>query len=35
MLRNYREFLEGKSPYSTEFWRIACTELWLRGFADR
>jgi asparagine synthase (glutamine-hydrolysing) len=35
VLRNYREFLEGKSPYSTEFWRIACTELWLRGFADR
>ena len=33
VLGNYREFLDGKSPYSTEFWRIACAELWLRQFA--
>jgi asparagine synthase (glutamine-hydrolysing) len=33
VLGNYREFLGGKSPYSTEFWRIACAELWLRQFA--
>ena len=32
VLRNYREFLDGKSAYSTEFWRIACAELWLRQF---
>ncbi len=32
VLGNYREFLEGKSAYSTEFWRIACAELWLRQF---
>ena len=33
VLRNYREFLEGKSAYSTEFWRIACAEMWLKQFA--
>ena len=32
VLENYRAFLEGKSPYSTEFWRIACAEMWLRQF---
>ncbi len=32
VLRNYREFLDGKSPYSTEIWRVACAELWLRQF---
>ena len=32
VLENYREFLDGKSPYSTEFWRIACAEMWLRQF---
>ncbi|MBA7478957.1 Asparagine synthetase [glutamine-hydrolyzing] 3 [subsurface metagenome] len=32
VLRNYREFLDGKSPYSAEIWRIACAELWLRQF---
>ncbi|WP_332448913.1 asparagine synthase (glutamine-hydrolyzing) [Methanoculleus sp.] len=32
VLRNYRAFLDGKSEYSTEFWRIACAELWLRQF---
>jgi len=32
VLRNYQAFLDGKSAYSTEFWRIACAELWLRQF---
>jgi asparagine synthase (glutamine-hydrolysing) len=32
VLENYQAFLEGKSPYSTEFWRIACAEMWLRQF---
>ena len=32
VLQNYREFLDGKSEYSTEFWRIACAEVWLRQF---
>jgi asparagine synthase (glutamine-hydrolysing) len=32
VLENYRAFLEGKSAYSTEFWRIACAEMWLRQF---
>ncbi len=31
---NYRDFLEGKAPYSTEIWRIVCAELWLRKFFD-
>ncbi|MFA6333795.1 MAG: asparagine synthase (glutamine-hydrolyzing), partial [Methanoregula sp.] len=33
--QNYQEFLEGKSAYSPEIWRIVCTELWLRKFFDR
>ncbi|MDD1686826.1 asparagine synthase (glutamine-hydrolyzing) [Methanoregula sp.] len=33
--QNYQEFLEGKSAYSPEIWRIICTELWLRKFFDR
>ena len=32
VLRNYQGFLDGKSEYSTEFWRIACVELWLHQF---
>lgn len=32
VLQNYQEFLAGKNPYSTEFWRIACAEVWLRQF---
>ena len=32
VLENYREFLDGRSAYSTEFWRIACAEMWLRQF---
>ena len=32
VLQNYQRFLDGKSAYSTEFWRIACAEVWLRQF---
>ncbi len=32
VIRNYLLFLEGKSAYSPEIWRIICTELWLRKF---
>jgi asparagine synthase (glutamine-hydrolysing) len=32
--RNYQAFLDGKSAYSTEIWRIINTELWLRKFFD-
>ncbi|MFA6226676.1 MAG: asparagine synthase (glutamine-hydrolyzing) [Methanoregula sp.] len=34
VVRNYLSFLEGKSPYSPEVWRIVCAELWLRKFFD-
>ncbi|MFA4849636.1 MAG: asparagine synthase (glutamine-hydrolyzing) [Methanoregula sp.] len=34
VIRNYLLFLEGKSAYSQEIWRIICTELWLRKFFD-
>ena len=34
VVRNYLSFLEGKSTYSPEIWRIICTELWLRKFFD-
>jgi asparagine synthase (glutamine-hydrolysing) len=35
VIKNYRAFLEGKSVYSPEIWRIVCAELWLRKFFDR
>jgi asparagine synthase (glutamine-hydrolysing) len=31
----YLNFIQGNAPYSHEFWRIACTELWLRKFFDK
>jgi asparagine synthase (glutamine-hydrolysing) len=34
VMKNYQEFLEGKSAYSPEVWRIVCAELWLRKFFD-
>jgi asparagine synthase (glutamine-hydrolysing) len=34
VVKDYLAFLEGKSTYSPEVWRIACTELWLRKFFD-
>ena len=30
--KDYLAFLAGKSDYSQDLWRIACTELWLRKF---
>jgi len=33
--QNYLAFLDGKSTYSPEIWRIVCTELWFRTFFDR
>jgi len=33
--RDYLAFLEGKSTYSPEIWRIVCAELWFRKFFDR
>jgi asparagine synthase (glutamine-hydrolysing) len=35
VVRNYLSFLEGKSAYSPEIWRIVCTELWFRKFFDQ
>lgn len=35
VIKNYLAFLEGKTGYSPEIWRIVCTELWLRMFFDR
>ena len=35
VVKNYLAFLDGKSAYSPEIWRIVCTELWLRKFFDR
>jgi len=34
VIGNYTDFLEGRSEYSPEIWRIVCTELWLRMFFD-
>jgi asparagine synthase (glutamine-hydrolysing) len=35
VLKDYQAFLDDKSAYSPEVWRIVCTELWLRKFFDR
>jgi len=32
--KDYLTFLDGKSDYSPDLWRIACTELWFRKFFD-
>jgi asparagine synthase (glutamine-hydrolysing) len=34
VMQDYREFLDDSSSYSSELWRIACTELWLSRFFD-
>jgi asparagine synthase (glutamine-hydrolysing) len=34
VVRDYLAFLDGKSAYSPEIWRIVCTEIWLRKFFD-
>jgi len=35
VIRDYLAFLDQKSPYSPEIWRIINTELWLRKFFDQ
>jgi len=34
VLESYRDFVDGRSSYSGEIWRIICTELWLRQCID-
>jgi asparagine synthase (glutamine-hydrolysing) len=34
VIRNYLAFLDKRSAYSPEIWRIICTELWLRKFFE-
>lgn len=34
VLEDYQKFVDGKTSYSPEIWRIICTELWLRKFFD-
>lgn len=34
VISDYKEFLTGKKSYSSEIWRIVCTEIWLRIFFD-
>jgi asparagine synthase (glutamine-hydrolysing) len=34
VIRDYLAFLDGKSSYSPEVWRIICAELWLQKFFD-
>jgi asparagine synthase (glutamine-hydrolysing) len=34
VLASYTSYIEGKSAYSPEIWRIVCTELWLRMMFD-
>jgi asparagine synthase (glutamine-hydrolysing) len=34
VIKNYRAFLDGRSAYSPELFRIACAELWLQMFFD-
>ena len=35
VVRDYLAFLDGRSAYSPEIWRILCTELWLRKFFNK
>jgi asparagine synthase (glutamine-hydrolysing) len=35
VIQDYLKFLEGRSSYSPEVWRIVCAELWLEKFFDR
>jgi len=34
VIEDYQNFINGKSTYSPEIWRIICTELWFRKFFD-
>jgi asparagine synthase (glutamine-hydrolysing) len=35
VLKDYNLFLSGKTGYSKDFWRLFCSEIWLRIFFDR
>jgi asparagine synthase (glutamine-hydrolysing) len=35
VIKNYLAFLDGRSAYSPELFRIACAELWLRMLFDK
>jgi asparagine synthase (glutamine-hydrolysing) len=35
VMKDYQAFLNGRSGYSPEIWRIVCTELWLVKFFDQ
>jgi asparagine synthase (glutamine-hydrolysing) len=35
VIEDYQKFLDGKTTYSHEIWRIVCVELWLRKFFDQ
>ncbi|EHQ35397.1 asparagine synthase (glutamine-hydrolyzing) [Methanoplanus limicola] len=35
VLKDYNMFLSGKTGYSKDFWRLFCSEIWLRIFFDR
>ena len=34
VIDDYQKFIDGKTTYTHEIWRIICTELWLRKFFD-
>jgi asparagine synthase (glutamine-hydrolysing) len=34
VIEDYQKFIDGKTTYTHEIWRIVCTELWLRKFFD-
>ena len=34
VIQDYLAFLDGRSTYSPELWRIVCAELWLQKFFD-
>lgn len=34
VIEDYQKFIDDKSIYSPEIWRIVCTELWFRKFFD-
>jgi asparagine synthase (glutamine-hydrolysing) len=34
VIEDYQKFIDGKTTYSPEIWRIVCVELWARKFFD-
>ena len=35
VIKSYQEFLDGKTQYSPELFRIVCAELWMEIFFDK